>query len=173
MNTVTLNMILDLPKQILEKSEEYDAYSSLLREKVYEDFDMKELKQKILELFEYFNDMRYLYKCPIEQRIKITPSYTENVGKSIGNVSDKVNNLVTKKVDQQIWVEDFYLCIINLSSKLTLQEATYLVDTFFGRKSEDMISEKLGICRNTLQKIKKSCLVKIWFEFQEFIEDGE
>ena len=52
---------------------------------------------------------------------------------------------------------------MTLALKLTMQESIYMVDTFFSKKSEDIISEKLGICRNTLQNIKKSCLVKISF----------
>lgn len=81
------------------------------------------------------------------------------------SINDPVSQYVEKNIDLNIWTRDFYNMILTLSTKLTFNEAIYLVDTFFDERAEEQISEKLQICRKSLQKIKKSCLVKIKIEF--------
>lgn len=44
----------------------------------------------------------------------------------------------------------------------------YLIATFFDNITEDEVCDKLEVCRKTLYKIKKSCLVKIKLEFDKF-----
>ncbi len=69
-------------------------------------------------------------------------------------------------VDNKMWLVKFYNSICNLALKMTRAEAQYIVGTFFSNKSEEYVCDNIGICRNTLQKVKKSCLVKTWVEFQ-------
>lgn len=163
---VTLDMILEFPREILRKSEQYDEYAELLRKETYSKYDFKEIKQQIVEKFNRFKDAKYTYKFSLESNIKLTQSYTLREGSLVNRVSDPTGSIVAKAVDEQLWITKFYYSIMKIASTLTLQEATYLVDTFFSNKSEDVISEKLRICRNTLQNIKKSCLVKIWLEIE-------
>lgn len=121
------------------------------------------MKKELFYYFERFKDIKYYYKFPKNVYSKI--SLQNNVSKYNNHINDIVGNLVENSSTDSVWLENFYKCMLNISSKLTFQEAIYLVDTFFVGHSEEMISEKLGICRATLQKIKKSCIVKLWLEF--------
>ena len=80
-------------------------------------------------------------------------------------ISDKVSKTINEKVDAQIWATDFYNVIIDLSNKLTNSERVYFVRSLLSDYSEESISNELNISRNSLQKIKKSTLVKIYITF--------
>lgn len=171
--TLTLDKILELPNDILKTSEKYDEYSELLRKKVYDDYDFKELREKIEKKFDKFKDMKYLYNFPVESSIRITPTYQVKEGSTSNSPISKVEQAIVKKVDSQLWMNCFYDSLMKVAAKLTLQEASYLVDSFFSHKSEDIIAEKLGICKMTLQNIKKSCLIKLWIELRTLDEEDE
>ncbi len=164
MNILTFDMILELPNIILSESKKYDKYAQLLRKDIYDKYDIKDTRKKVEKYFNRYKDVKYLYKFPFNYNIT---SSSFNVTKVHSGNNDKTSLAVAKNVDEQIWAYDFYECLVNLSPKLTEQESIYLVDTFFSGISEEIISEKLNICRNTLQNIKKSCIVKTWFAFQD------
>ena len=164
-STLTFDEILDLPKKILNVSLEYDAYSDLLSEDMILMYYYKDLKSDLNVYFDRFKAIKYSYHfasdyCPIPTP---TPSFYHSSG---FQKTDPVGKYVTAKIDDSIWLKQFYSHILNLASKLTLSEATYLVDTFFAHRSEESISEEIGVCRATLQKIKRSCLVKAYLEFR-------
>ncbi len=166
LDELTLDMILELPFEVLKKSEKYNEYSQLLDKDIYDKYDVIQMKEDIASKFNRFKSAKFSCNLPPEYNIKITPSYQIREGTSSNKISDPVGELVRDFVDNQIWFVKFYNSVTNLASKITTQEAVYLVDTFFSNKSEEFISEKLGISKNTLQKIKKSCLMKTWLEFQ-------
>ena len=60
-----------------------------------------------------------------------------------------------------------------LSLKLTSDEAIYLINTFLAHKSEDDIAEMIGVSKSYLQKIKKSCIVKMWIDLKKFCEEDD
>ncbi len=155
---------LNLPKQILLTAQEHDEYASLLSETFIHQYYQKKMKQEIYRSVEKFKDAKYFYSCDSDY----SPSYSMDASlfRKKGEVADPVGNYVSHLVDDSWWVEQFYQCICKVACKLTMQEAIYFVDTFFGERSEEFISEKLGICRVTLQKIKKSCIVKLWLELK-------
>ena len=167
---VTLNSILDLPLELLRKSEKYDSYSSLLGEKQFSKYDYKKLKSTIKSYFEYYKNSIYFSHFPANQNIQLTTAYDSVRVSSTNVVSDSVSNLVISRIDKELeiasWILDFHSRILQVASKLTIQEASYLVDYFFSNLSEEVICEKLNICRKTLQKVKKSCLVKVWIELE-------
>lgn len=163
---LTLDMLLELPREVLKKAEEYDEYTGLLEKRKCQNYDFKELKREIKEYFESFRDTKYSYKFSAELNISITHSLELREGSFQRTNSDPFSKAVEKHIDDQIWLRNFYNTLLIVGQKLTLQEAIYFVDTFFGNKSEDIICEKLGICRNTLQRVKKSCLVKAYAEIQ-------
>lgn len=169
--TLNLNMILDLPNKIMNISAEYDEYSELLRKKVCESYDLKELRENVERKFNRFKDTKYLCKFPIEPTIKITPTYELKEEQKSNSPISKVEQTIMNQIDNQIWIQDFYNAMLTVAIKLTKQEATYLVDSFFKNKSEDFIAEKLQVCKMTLQNIKKSCLIKIWIEIRTLNED--
>lgn len=84
------------------------------------------------------------------------------------SINDKVGNYVEKKIDLNIWSKDLYNILIHLSEKLTFQETMNLIATFFEDITEDDVCEKLDVCRKSLYKIKKSCLVKIKLELDKY-----
>ena len=77
------------------------------------------------------------------------------------NKTDKVSNYVSKKIEKEKYALETYNSIINLSLKLTYQEAVYFVNCFFGKKTDEYITELLGVSKNQFLKIRKSCLVKL------------
>ena len=171
--SLTLDKILELPNDILKNAEKYDEYSELLGKIILEDTNIELIKSKVINYFNHFKEIKYLYKFPINN-IKITSSYEIHEGTRPKKTTSAIEQLVLSRTDEELWAENFYEAIITVSRKLTLQEAIYLVDSFLGNKSDEFISEKIGICRNTLQKVKKSCLVKIWSELKFLdLEDNE
>ena len=80
---------------------------------------------------------------------------------------------IERKVDKQLLMTDIYNSIIKVSYKLSNSEVIYLINTFLTHKSEESISEILGISKTYLQKIKKSCLVKMWTDLQQYCETDD
>lgn len=110
--------------------------------------------------------MTYLCRFP---NCKITSEYELKENMRVNTINDQVGDLVAKSLDEQIWATQFYHCMLNISKKLTYQEIIYLVDIFFRRKTEESVCEKLSICRNTLRRVRGSCIVKMWIELEEVL----
>lgn len=162
-DNLSLDIVLNLPKTILKNVEMYEEYSSLVSKETIDKYYHKGLKKEINQFFNNFRDLQYSSQYSINYYGKHFLDQSISITRKNGSIVEK---LATISVDNNIWLADFYNRMMKISSKLTMQEAVYLVDTFFAHRSEEIVSEKLGICRVTLQKIKKSCLVKIWLELQ-------
>ena len=102
----------------------------------------------------------------LDSKISLPSINVNKIVTSNKSQTDMVSKFVIDKIDREKWSRDFYNCLINLSYKLTFNEAFYIVNTYFGKMTEEVISENLDISRNTLQKIKRSSLVKMYFEFK-------
>lgn len=159
---LTMSDILSTPEKILDISKN-SLHNHLLSENVIIYYYNTELKKNIKKVFTKFKDLQYIVSLPSEYSIK--SSSLDQVSIKTNSINDPVSKYVEKNIDLNIWTRDFYNMILTLSTKLTFNEAIYLVDTFFDERAEEQISEKLQICRKSLQKIKKSCLVKIKIEF--------
>ena len=170
--TLTYDMLLNFPQEFLEKSSKYKGMCELLSKEECDKYDTKDLKDKVELRFKKFKDAKYIYKYPNESLLTpITPNYQLKEVMTSRNLISPQDRVVTKKTDKQIWVEMMYQSLMStLTTKMTEQEAIYLVEHFFKRISEDNIAEKLQICRATLQKIQKSCLIKIWVELEALID---
>ena len=153
---LSLEKFLELPEKIINTSLQNPDYLDLLSDSTCNMFYYKELKKDLSLIFDKFNDTKFLY----------TYSYGLRLGSFSNNIVDEIGNLVGKSIDNEIWASSIYNNIVSLSHKLTYKEAIYLVETFLSNKTEEQISEKLSICRKSLQKIKKSCLVKIYMELK-------
>ena len=164
---ITLEMIYDLPQKIMHGSKEYQENAILLRKEIYSKFDIKKLKRAIISCFDRYSIVTYLYPFP---NYNIASKYELKENMHVNTKKDQVGDFVARRLDEQIWATQFYYCLLNLSKKLTHQEIIYLIDFFCRRKTEESISEKLGICRNTLRGIKGSCIVKIWTELESLFE---
>lgn len=163
---LTLEMLLYLPDKIINMSN--NSYISLLEKETYEYHYYSGLRNDLLKIFNKFNDVKY--SLSYDDGFSITGNYefTENQ-KQLNNI-DSVSNYVEKRLGLEGYALKVYKKIISLSRKLTKGEAIYFVNTFFAKKSEEYISERLEISRTYLQKIKKSCLVKTYLEFYDMLK---
>ncbi len=163
-DSLSFDDFLNLPKSVLQTAQEHDEYASLLSDSFIHECYQRNMKTEISAYVQRFKDAKYMYSY---QGVCFSNYRYDSVShQNTACISDPVGRYVTRFIDNSLWVEKFYQCICRVSYKLTMQEAIYFVDTFFAEHSEEMISEKLGICRVTLQKIKKSCIVKIWLELE-------
>lgn len=167
---ITFSTLLELPRDVLKKSREYDEEATLLTKMQYMSYDCKELKVILNQYVAHYKELIYLYQLPMNFSTSLVISYDKEKVSPTNRISNPVSDIVTKKVDEQSkilqWLVDFYYTMLVAASKLTLQEATYFVECIYRKKSEEAVCERLGICRNTLQKIKNSCLVKVYIELK-------
>lgn len=159
---LTVEKLLALPNDILRITQE-NKYINLLSKETIDKFYHQEMKKELMDYMQRFNDLKYLYTSSKDYSLKSVSYTNENKTKNKSNKS-VVEEFVSKKVDNEKFVEKVYNHLISLSHKLNFDEQKYFVETFFKNESEESISEKLGICRKTLQNIKKSCLVKMYLE---------
>ena len=163
-NMLSLDLLLELPNKILSASNDNTSYLDLLGDGLINEYFYSNLRKDLDKLFQKFKDYKYLYSSNSNYDITSSMNNLNQIVINTNRNNDKVFNYVTKQLDMENWINDFYKSLLSISQKLTDAEAIYLVDTFFSSKSEEFISEKLKICKASLQKIKKSCLVKIYLE---------
>ena len=171
-STLTLDMIFNLPNEILDTSKKYKEMSEMLSISICNKYDTKELTGKINNMFVRFKNVKYFYNFSVESSIKITPTYQLSEGSGQRSNASQVESIVTREVDSIIWATKFYDTVIFVAKKLTEQEATYLVNSLIKNKSESAIAEILGVCPRTIHHIKKSCLIKVWAELEPLEDEN-
>lgn len=167
-NILTLEKMLELPNRMIETSEKYNEYSTLLSKNVREVDDIKDKKDYIMNQLDRFNDMKYLLRFPVEYRLKLNSNMEQEIVSNNRTNTDKVSNIVISDALKKEWATEFYNSLMVISMKLTEAESKYFVWTFFAHKSEDRIAEGLDVSRNYLQSIKKSCIIKVWSDLKKF-----
>jgi hypothetical protein len=165
---VDLSKFLNLSDDLLVITKKYESLNVLLSEQDYKNYNIVQIKKDLLHLFSKFKSLRYFINVPLETNFYSSNSYNINSYIKSNVKSNQFENTVSNYIDKQVWLMHFYDTIMNLGSKLTLSETEYFLLTFFSNHVEEDIAYKLGICKTSLQKIKKSCLVKMWLEFQEY-----
>ena len=171
---VTLDQLLNISKNISNNVEQNKIYNILLDENICNNYDIIEIKKKLQSLFTSFKSARYLYEFPVECSISISANYEEKLGSFTqrNNVS-KIEQAIQKYTDKQLHTTNIYNTIMILSLKLTGDESIYLINTFLAHKSEDDIAEMIGVSKSYLQKIKKSCIVKMWIDLKKYCEEDD
>lgn len=165
MDTLNLEKLLELPNKVINISEsEQNKYLDLLSQNTCNKYYYTDLKSDLKEYFRKFNDLKFVYSMPKEMPLSAS-SYELKENKFVQNATDKILNYIANKVDGETFAVDTYNCVISLAYKLTKKEAIYFVYSFFADETDDYICESLQISRNGLQKIRKSCLVKMFLEF--------
>lgn len=163
---LTLEMMLGLSDEIIRIAEEYNNYNILLTKEYLDKVDIKKIKPYIQEKFNKYKSLRCLLSFPKDETINITSKCSiENEIKS-NNPSNFVDSFVTNKIDDQIWLNDFYEALLTTAVKFTKDEASYIVDAFLNGNNEDTIACNLCVGKQKLQKIKKSSLIKLWQELE-------
>lgn len=171
---VTLDQLLNISKNISNNVEQNKIYNILLDENICNNYDIIEIKKKLQSLFTSFKSARYLYEFPVECSISISANYEEKLGSFTqrNNIS-KIEQAIQKYTDKQLHTTNVYNTIMILSLKLTGDESIYLINTFLAHKSEDDIAEMIGVSKSYLQKIKKSCIVKMWIDLKKFCQEDD
>lgn len=170
-NTITLDKLLSIDSDLLDITRKYENQNYLLNDLDCSAYDLNKIKIQLKNLFLKFKNAKYLNKFPIENNVSLTPTYDVKISSSQRSTISQVDKAVMNYLDKQIWVSEVYDSLLILASKLTKSEAVYLIYTFLSYKSEEIIAEKLGICKTSLQRVKKSCLVKMYVELENYIEN--
>ena len=146
--------------------------ADLISKEQCDKYDTKDLKDKVEQRFKMFKDAKYIYKYPEEKYYtSITSDYTAREIVPSMDKNSKHSRKIDTISDNQLWVAKLYYSLMDtITTKLTKQEAVYLIDSFFKNLGEEDIADKLSICKVTLQRIKKSCLVKVWVEMEALQE---
>ena len=169
-NVVTLNELINISDYIKKVAEKNKQQNELLSEQVCNSYDTSYIRSNLLELFNKFKSAKYLYEFPLDSSIKLTPSYTlDEACHQLSNVS-QVEQIIENHIDKQLLTTNIYNSIIKVSYKLSNEEVIYFINTFISRKSEEDIANIIGISKTYLQKIKKSCLIKMWVDLKQYCE---
>lgn len=162
---LTFNKLVELPDQILEKTNKYGDVIDYLSPIEMSRYDYKDALNTITYLVTKFKDAMFVYNFPIESSININSATGININSK--NLADKVGDMVANHVDKQLWVSQLYYTLLEAAPKLNKNEAIYFVDSFFKKISEERIAETLMMSRVTLRnKVKKSCIIKLWIELE-------
>ena len=167
---VTFEQLVNICDAIKENVKIKSNQNELLSEEILNYYDILNERKKLLKLFENFKSARYLYKFPISDTIRINPIYESKEICFQKSSKSQIENAVEKYVDKQILTTEIYNSILNVSNRLTNSECVYLINTFLQHRSEESIAEIIGISKTYLQRIKKSCIVKMWIELGKYCE---
>lgn len=162
---LTFEKLLELPDLVLKISNsDENNFLSLLSDAKCDLYYYSGIKRDLKIFFNKFNDAKFSYNMSFVPQIKAT-KYEISTNQRTNKVIDSVSDYVTEKIKEEQYAEKVYNQILNLAHKLTKQEAVYFVQSFFANKSDEYICEILQISRNGIQRIRKSCLVKMYLEF--------
>lgn len=172
-NIITLNQLLNVSNSITLNASQNKEYNQLLDEAICNRYNIIDNKKRLQDLFAKFKSARYLYDFPVEENIKINPNYEFHDSFTQRSTTSQVENAVSRYIDKQLLTTDIYNTLMKVSYKLTEDEVIYLINTFLTHKSEEDIAEILGISKTYLQKIKKSCIVKMWVDLKKYCKEDD
>lgn len=170
-NVVTLNQLLNISNTIKDNSSTNKQFNEILDAYVCNQYDIVDIKDRLDKLFSSFKSARYLYDFPLEDSVNISPNYDYKERFTQRSTESKVENAIQRYIDRQIEITNIYYSLMKVSYKLTGDEVIYLENTFLTRRSEEDVAELIGISRTYLQKIKKSCLVKMWVDLKQYCDE--
>lgn len=166
-DTLNFQILSNLPSEVIKMAKN-NEFLTLLNEPLISKYYDANLRKELKALFTRFNDIKFFYKVNDSYSLKANQIKIDKVNGSSLH-PNQILNMVGRKIDEEQFVEVMYYRILNLSIKLTYQEALYFIKYFFSDTTEEEISEILAISRTNLQKIKKSCLVKVYLEVSDLI----
>lgn len=169
MDIVTLDQILNISNTIRNIASKSNV-KVLLNDYDCRNYNIVECKKKLMFIFNDIRKAKYLYNFP-EESIRITSNITERGASFQKSASSPVEKIIDRYIDDLFRLTDLYNVIIKTSHKLTNDESVYLINTFLENSYEEEIAEIIGISKTSLQKIKKSCIVKLWVGLRNFVEE--
>ncbi len=168
---LTWDEVNGMYSKLMDTSKEYESCNELICEDELRGIDVVLIKKRLMDLFNKFRNCKYMVSYSVIDNMRLIPSYERHEGQIPRRNVSQVEKAVTERIDKQIWMTEFYQSLMVVASKLTEAETVYLINTFITSKTEEVIAEKLNICKTSLQKIKKSCLVKAWIELRVFYKE--
>ena len=109
----------------------------------------------------------YRYKVHSIQPPRITSSYEIRYeGKSSNsNSTSKVESFVLKTIELEDKANELYERITKSLKTLSHDELLYFKCTYYSKMIEETICDYLNISRDSLRRIKESCIIKIGMQF--------
>lgn len=164
---LSITDLVNLPILIQEKASQYCDVNGFLRKEKYEKLYNDSLKNKVVNLFNRFEDIKFSEIYSSRYDVKITSNWNLKEFSSNKSISDPTANKIEKIINDETWIKSFYNSLLNVAIKLTIEENIFLIDYFFKGLSLEVIAAKLCVSRPTVyNKIMKSCIVKIGLEFE-------
>lgn len=167
---VTLNELLTIEDKLKSIVKEYEINNEYLDEAICNQYDIVELRTSLSKILTKFKSARYLYDFSVDDNINITSNYDFKIEQFQQSKKSVIENNVKYNVDNKILTTNIYDSLLVLCKNLTGDELNYLIQAFFHNKSEDDIAYLIGISRTTLQKPKKSAIVKAWTILKKYSE---
>ena len=142
--------------------------NTLLSLRIVEQYNYAESKKEIDKMMLKFEMARYKYsELP---QPTITPNYEVKYEMFTNNITDKVGNDVATKLDKFKEISAFYDKLSNIINTMTYTEKIYFIDSYFRKKSESFICEKLTMSSSSLSRVKVSCIIKVALAFDKAVE---
>lgn len=142
----------------------------LLRKKMIEKYDLKQCKEKLVELIDEYIRVKYTFQNISElgndYYIKGISYKFSDIPSSKINYSDRVGNNVTFKVDNEMEAERMQQDINRLLLKLTDPEKDFFKEVLIKKRAQRIVEDKYRITKTALEPIKQSCLVKACLHFE-------
>ena len=130
----------------------------VLSSEVIKKYDYKETRKKVNEFMEKFeeNYFRYLNILP--------PSITSHLSEikvQMSNLSTSpIERYVLKKIESEEKFIEYLNIVLKIVDNFTIAEQQLFKGIFFLGNTEFVMEEQLAITHNTLDQIKKSCIIK-------------
>ena len=118
-----------------------------------------ETKRNVDEIMYKFEEYRFKYHNILPPTI--TKNYEVRYESNSDMVGDKVGNFVQRKVDLEIEIKEFYDKLAESLKMLNSKELLYFKQSYLNKLTEEAIAELLNISRESLKRIKESCIIKI------------
>ena len=160
--------LLSFPEDFTKAANKYCDLTEKLSQRECDKYDLAELREIIDKRIEIFKDTKYLYKYPnqIYDVLKAS-NYQPKEVMTPRKLSSPQEDKVDPNINRQIWATKLYYAFMDsLSTRLTREEYVYFIDSYFRQVNGDDIAAKLSMCKETLQKHKKSCLIKVLTEIK-------
>ena len=141
----------------------------LLTKKLLLQYDLKESKEKLIELIDEYIRVRYTFRnlCDMGDDY-----YTKNMAYKFSDVpsnnidySDRVGDGVAFKVDNENEAERFQQDLDKLLPKFTDQEKDYFQIVLLQKRAQRIVEDKYRITKTALEPIKHSCIIKSCLHF--------
>lgn len=121
--------------------------------------DYYECKKNVDELMYKFEEYKYGNHEILPP--KITQSFEIRYESFTSHISNPTETYIQRKLDLEKEINDFYEELANAMKTLCREELIYFKNTYYNRITEESICDILNMSRDSLRRIKESCIVKI------------